>query len=48
VVVLSDRPGRVVERIDVPFGRSREPKVRRDNRFVALEDDLDDLLRGRR
>jgi NitT/TauT family transport system ATP-binding protein len=48
VVVLSDRPGRVVERIDVPFGRSREPTVRRDTRFLALEDDVDDLLHGRR
>jgi NitT/TauT family transport system ATP-binding protein len=48
VVVLSDRPGRVVERIDVPFGRSREPNIRRDARFLALEHDLDDLLHGRR
>jgi NitT/TauT family transport system ATP-binding protein len=48
VVLLSDRPARVVERIDVPFGRSREPNVRRDTRFLALEHDLDDLLHGRR
>jgi NitT/TauT family transport system ATP-binding protein len=48
VVVLSDRPGQVVERIDVPFGRSRDAEVRRDSRFLALEHDLDDLLHGRR
>jgi NitT/TauT family transport system ATP-binding protein len=44
VVVLTPRPGRVAERIDVPFGRSRGPAIRRDPKFVALEDEIDDLL----
>ena len=47
VVVLTERPGRVAERIDVPFGRSRGPEVRRDPRFLDLEDEVDDLLHGR-
>jgi ABC-type nitrate/sulfonate/bicarbonate transport system ATPase subunit len=44
VVVMSSRPGRVAETVDVPFGRSRGPEIRRDPRFMALEDELDDLL----
>jgi NitT/TauT family transport system ATP-binding protein len=48
VVVMGARPGRIVETVDVPFGRDRRPEVRRDQRFVALEDELDDLLRGGR
>jgi ABC-type nitrate/sulfonate/bicarbonate transport system ATPase subunit len=46
LVVLSRRPGRIAERITVPFGRSRGPELRRDPRFVALEDEVDDLLRA--
>jgi ABC-type nitrate/sulfonate/bicarbonate transport system ATPase subunit len=46
VVVLSARPGRVHEVIDVPFGRHRGPDVRRDARFLDLVDDLDDGLRA--
>jgi NitT/TauT family transport system ATP-binding protein len=48
VVVLSKRPGTVSEIIDVPFGRSRGPEVRREQRFLAIEDEIDDLLRARR
>jgi NitT/TauT family transport system ATP-binding protein len=44
VVVLSSRPGRVAEIVDVPFGRARGPDLRRDERFMALEDEIDDLL----
>ena len=44
VVVMSSRPGRVTEVVDVPFGRSRGPELRRDQRFMALEDEVDDLL----
>ncbi len=44
VVVMSSRPGRVAEAVDVPFGRSRGPELRRDQRFMALEDEIDDLL----
>jgi ABC-type nitrate/sulfonate/bicarbonate transport system ATPase subunit len=46
VVVLSSRPGRVHETIDVPFGRSRGPDVRRDPRFLDLVDEIDDVLRA--
>jgi NitT/TauT family transport system ATP-binding protein len=48
VVVLTKRPGTVSEIIDVPFGRSRGPEVRREQRFLAIEDEIDDLLRARR
>ena len=44
VVVMSSRPGRVAEIVDVPFGRTRGPDLRRDERFMALEDEIDDLL----
>jgi NitT/TauT family transport system ATP-binding protein len=44
VVVMSNRPGRVAEVVDVPFGRVRGPELRRDERFLALEDEIDDLL----
>jgi NitT/TauT family transport system ATP-binding protein len=46
VAVLTARPGRVAECIDVPFGRSRGPAIRRDPKFLALEDEVDDLLNG--
>jgi NitT/TauT family transport system ATP-binding protein len=46
VVMLTARPGRVAESIDVPFGRSRGPALRRDPKFIALEDEIDDLLHG--
>jgi NitT/TauT family transport system ATP-binding protein len=45
VVVLTSRPGRVAEVVDVPYGRSRGPDIRRDQRFLAIEDEIDDLLR---
>jgi ABC-type nitrate/sulfonate/bicarbonate transport system ATPase subunit len=45
VVVLTSRPGRVAEVVEVPYGRSRGPDIRRDQRFVAIEDEIDDLLR---
>ncbi|HET6951214.1 MAG TPA: ABC transporter ATP-binding protein [Acidimicrobiales bacterium] len=48
VVVLTSGPGRVAEVVDVPFGRSRGPEIRRDPRFTAIEDEVDDLLRGPR
>jgi NitT/TauT family transport system ATP-binding protein len=48
VVVLTSRPGRVADDIEVPFGRSRGPEVRREARFMAIEDEIDDLLRANR
>jgi NitT/TauT family transport system ATP-binding protein len=44
IVVLAPRPGRVVEEIDVPFGRHRGPTIKRDPRFLDLRDELSDIL----
>jgi NitT/TauT family transport system ATP-binding protein len=44
IYVLTPRPGRVTEVIDVPFGRSRGPSIKRDPRFLDLRDNLADLL----
>ena len=35
---------RVTEVIDVPFGRSRGPSIKRDPRYLDLRDNLADLL----
>ncbi len=39
------RSERVTEVVDVPYGRSRGPEIRRDQRFLPIEDEIDDLLR---
>lgn len=44
VYVLSSRPGRVAEEIEVPFPRHRGPNLLRDPRFLDLRDEIDDLL----
>ncbi|ARO13397.1 ABC transporter related protein [Ketogulonicigenium robustum] len=44
VVVLSARPGRVVEDIRVPFDRPRGAEIMRSSRFHELSDYLTDLL----
>jgi NitT/TauT family transport system ATP-binding protein len=44
IYVLTPRPGRVTEVIDVPFGRSRGPSIKRDARYLDLRDNLADLL----
>lgn len=44
VVVMSSHPGRVIEEIPIPFGRSRGPDVRRDPRFLDLRDEVQELL----
>jgi NitT/TauT family transport system ATP-binding protein len=44
IYVLTPRPGRVTDVIDVPFGRSRGPSITRDPRFLDLRDNLADLL----
>jgi NitT/TauT family transport system ATP-binding protein len=41
--VMSSRPGRIAEVIDVPFG-TRGPAIKRDPRFLDLRDELEDLL----
>ncbi|MCC5952259.1 MAG: ABC transporter ATP-binding protein [Acidimicrobiia bacterium] len=44
VVVLRSHPGRVMTTIDVPFGNSRGPDVKRDPRFWDLRDEVQELL----
>jgi NitT/TauT family transport system ATP-binding protein len=44
IYVLAPRPGRVAEIVDIPFGSSRGPAVKRDPRFLDLRDQLTDLL----
>jgi ABC-type nitrate/sulfonate/bicarbonate transport system ATPase subunit len=46
VVVFSARPGRVKEIVDVPFERPRPLTLKRDPRFLALEDPIWRLLHG--
>ena len=40
VVVMSPRPGRVTGVLDVPFERPRPLGIKRDPRFLALEDSI--------
>jgi NitT/TauT family transport system ATP-binding protein len=40
VVVMSGRPGRIIEDLPVPFARPRDPVLMRDERFHALVDGL--------
>ncbi len=44
IVVLSGRPGRVLNVIDVPFARPREPSMMRDPAFHALVDAITQAL----
>ncbi|MEY2430691.1 MAG: NitT/TauT family transport system ATP-binding protein [Acidimicrobiaceae bacterium] len=44
VYVLAPRSGRVAEVIDIPFGQSRGPHLKRDPRFLDLREELADLL----
>ncbi len=47
VVVMSARPGRIVEDLRVDFGRPRRPELRADARFVEMEAHLrGELLEG--
>ena len=46
IAVLTARPGRVRELVEVPFGRPREPAaVRADRRYAALREHIWDQLR---
>jgi NitT/TauT family transport system ATP-binding protein len=44
IYVLSSRPGRVAEEVEVPFGPDRGARVQRDPRFMAVRDEIEDLL----
>jgi NitT/TauT family transport system ATP-binding protein len=46
VVVMSARPGRILETHTIPFARPRHSDVRNSPEFVALQAKLWDLLRG--
>jgi NitT/TauT family transport system ATP-binding protein len=47
IVVLTSHPGRVSCEIDVPFGATRGPEIKRDARFLDLRDEIQDLLVSR-
>jgi NitT/TauT family transport system ATP-binding protein len=44
VAVMSARPGRIVEIVDVPFERPRVPEIMRSSEFHHLADHLSELL----
>ena len=44
IYVLSSRPGRVAEEVEVPFAEVRGARVLRDPRFLDLRDEIEDLL----
>ena len=44
IYVMSARPGRIAEEVDVPFGHVRGPLIKRDPRFLDLRDELNDLI----
>jgi NitT/TauT family transport system ATP-binding protein len=44
IYVMSARPGRIAEEVDVPFGQARGPLIKRDPRFLDLRDELNDLI----
>jgi NitT/TauT family transport system ATP-binding protein len=43
IYVMTPRPGRIAEIVDVPFG-DRSTSVLRDPRFLDLRDELSDLI----
>ncbi len=46
VLVMSDRPGRIVDSFDVPFGYPRQPDLRFDPEFALLSGEVSHALRG--
>jgi NitT/TauT family transport system ATP-binding protein len=44
IYVLSSHPGRVKREIVVPFGEERPRSIRRDERFLDLRDEIQDML----
>jgi NitT/TauT family transport system ATP-binding protein len=43
--VMHGRPGKVVEVVDVPFGRTRSTQVKRSPKFLDLRDEIQELFR---
>jgi NitT/TauT family transport system ATP-binding protein len=43
--VMHGRPGRVVEVVEVPFGRTRSTQVKRSPKFLDLRDEIQELFR---
>jgi NitT/TauT family transport system ATP-binding protein len=46
VIVMSARPGRILADMTVPFGRPRQPSLRGEPQFAALQEQIWALLRG--
>ncbi|TYC64752.1 ABC transporter ATP-binding protein [Stappia sp. BW2] len=46
IVVMSSRPGRILQVVDVPFGRPRTREMTRSKTFHDICDELTDALRG--
>jgi NitT/TauT family transport system ATP-binding protein len=44
IYAFTSHPGRVAEEIEVPFGSVRGPAIKRDDRFLDLRDEIQDLL----
>ena len=40
VIVMSARPGRILQRFSVPFGRPRVPALRREPKFHQVVDEI--------
>jgi NitT/TauT family transport system ATP-binding protein len=46
VVVMSPRPGRITQLVDVPFGSNRDEDTREDSSFYAKITEVREALRG--
>ena len=46
VLVMSARPGRIVEQYDIPFDYPREPRLRFDPEFTRISGEISHTLRG--
>ncbi len=47
VIVLSPRPGRIMDIVDVPLPRPRDPAIKRSRQFFDIETELLGTLEGR-
>jgi NitT/TauT family transport system ATP-binding protein len=45
VLVMSARPGRIVDSVDIPFERPRDPELRKSPEFRDLEERLWSMLK---